>query len=336
MGIISNNRWEWAAIAAASYSLSATLVPMYEAQLPKDWSYIINDSDCSVLFCSTRDISDRVRGEVLPSAPTVVASLCLDGRVGDEGSFSTAMDRAERRLADYEGGGGINGGGADYYGGEGGAGGEGATIAARSSFIAPPLPEDLANLIYTSGTTGKPKGVETLHSNVVSNVKGVRGMVPPPEVTTAFIPQSDRTLAFLPWAHCYGQTCELWTGMAHGCSMGVGRGVPDLLEDLTLVRPTVLFAVPTLYKRIYDGVHNAMANSSDLKRKLMTRALGLGRKNADHRNGIGSTLNMMERAQFYALDSIVLSKIRGRFGGTSSARHVPVSQLTPESTPNLG
>ena len=30
VGIISNNRHEWATIAAATYSLNATLVPMYE------------------------------------------------------------------------------------------------------------------------------------------------------------------------------------------------------------------------------------------------------------------------------------------------------------------
>jgi len=52
IGIISNNRWEWAALAAAAYSLNAAIVPMYETQLPKDWTYILNDSECSALFCS--------------------------------------------------------------------------------------------------------------------------------------------------------------------------------------------------------------------------------------------------------------------------------------------
>lgn len=35
VGIISNNRHEWATIAAATYSLNATLVPMYEGQCYK-------------------------------------------------------------------------------------------------------------------------------------------------------------------------------------------------------------------------------------------------------------------------------------------------------------
>ena len=28
IGLISNNRWEWAALAAAAYSLNAAIVPM--------------------------------------------------------------------------------------------------------------------------------------------------------------------------------------------------------------------------------------------------------------------------------------------------------------------
>ena len=41
IGIISNNRWEWAAIASAAYSLNATIVPMYEAQLAADPDILI-------------------------------------------------------------------------------------------------------------------------------------------------------------------------------------------------------------------------------------------------------------------------------------------------------
>jgi len=65
-----------------------------------------------------------------------------------------------------------------------------------------PAEDDLANLIYTSGTTGKPKGVELIHSNQVSNIKAGREMVIDP---MDFIQSNDRSLAFLPWAHSYGQ-----------------------------------------------------------------------------------------------------------------------------------
>jgi long-chain acyl-CoA synthetase len=278
VGIISNNRWEWATIAAATYSLNATIVPLYEAQLPADWTYILNDAGCTSLFCADQDIFDRVHVEVLPSTPLVKSVLCLDAAEGEPHAFSTHMSNAT-----------------------------------EDTPIIVPTENDLADLIYTSGTTGKPKGVELTHLNLTSNVKSaVRSMVEDP---SDFVRQNDRSLAFLPWAHSYGQTCELWSGMSHGASMGICRGIPSILEDLQLVKPTVLFSVPTLYKRIYDGVHNLMETSSPLRKKLMKKALYLGRQNADSQHGKRGPLGLVESIQFKALDSVVLSKIRDRFGG---------------------
>jgi len=122
VGIISNNRWEWATIAAASYSLNATIVPMYEAQLAADWTYILNDSGCTALFCATQDIFDQVQKEVLPSTPLVKSVLCLDAPEGESHAFATAMAKA---------------------------------TADSASLILEPTQDDLADLIYTSGTTGK-------------------------------------------------------------------------------------------------------------------------------------------------------------------------------------
>ena len=165
VAIISNNRWEWAAIACAAYSIKATLVPMYEAQLPSDWTYILNDSGSAVVFCASQDIFDRVQRDVLPSTPSVKASLCLDAPHGEPHAFATAMTRAKE----------------------------------CKSPILKPAADDLCNLIYTSGTTGKPKGVELTHLNFASNVKAAgRSMVEDP---TQLVKQSDRSLAFLPWAH---------------------------------------------------------------------------------------------------------------------------------------
>lgn len=276
VAIISNNRWEWATIAAATYSLNATLVPMYEAQLPSDWTYILNDSGAHAVFCATQEIFDKVQKEVLPSTPTVKASLCLDAPLGESHSFEGALAESE--------------------------------IDDNGSLIFAPTQEDLAGLIYTSGTTGKPKGVELTHLNFTANVKGAtRSLVTDPK---GFVGESDRSLSFLPWAHSYGQTCELWSLMASGASMGICRGVPVILEDLQLVKPTSLFSVPTLYKKVYDGVHNLMESAPPLRKKLMKNALAMGEAKA-----AGEQFGPLERLKFAALDRIVLSKIRGRFGG---------------------
>jgi len=152
-----------------------------------------------------------------------------------------------------------------------------------------------------------------LHSNFVSNVKGAsRSHVEDPH---DFVRESDVTLAFLPWAHSYGQTCELWAGITGGSSAGLCRGVPHILEDLQMVKPTVLFAVPTLYKKVYDGVNNLMESASPLRRGLMKRAFALGRRRVEAETAEGPSLGFRERMELSVLDRIVLSKVRDRFGG---------------------
>jgi long-chain acyl-CoA synthetase len=119
VALISNNRWEWAAIACAAYSLTAGIVPMYEAQLPSDWSYIINDSQAKMVFCATQAIYDAVQKDVFPSAPTLQTVMCFDAAEGEPHAFATAMAGAEE---DHEG-----------------------------KLILAPTVDDLASLIYTSG-----------------------------------------------------------------------------------------------------------------------------------------------------------------------------------------
>lgn len=53
----------------------------------------------------------------------------------------------------------------------------------------------------------------------------------------------------------YGQTAELHALMAHGASMGISKHVSALLDELAEVKPTLLFAVPQLFKRVCDAIH---------------------------------------------------------------------------------
>jgi len=285
IGIISNNSAEWAMLASAAYSLNATLVPLYEAQRSTDWTYILNDSSATVVFCSTKDIFDRFSKEVLPYTPQVHSNLCFGAIDGEEYGYQTVLGRIHDDISF-----------------------EHASMQAQTS----PSEEDLANIIYTSGTTGKPKGVELTHRNVVSNVKGGRLVSRNP---FDLLDESDRSLAFLPWAHSYGQTCELWMGMSFGSSCAICRGVPFLLEDLQLVQPTVLFAVPTLYKKIFDGVQNKMKSGNYVQDTLLTNAIQIGNKQAQFQRGEHGALSYFEQFKFSLLDRLVLSKVRDRFGG---------------------
>src|SRR5262249_55894355 len=61
VGIIANNRIEWAAAAYASYGLSAAFVPMYESQLERDWEYIVADAELKVLLVANEHIFEKTR-----------------------------------------------------------------------------------------------------------------------------------------------------------------------------------------------------------------------------------------------------------------------------------
>jgi acyl-[acyl-carrier-protein]-phospholipid O-acyltransferase/long-chain-fatty-acid--[acyl-carrier-protein] ligase len=63
-------------------------------------------------------------------------------------------------------------------------------------------PNDLATVIFSSGSTGAPKGVMLSHFNVVSNVEGIRQVIP-------FRPE-DRIMGVLPLFHSFGFTGTLW------------------------------------------------------------------------------------------------------------------------------
>ena len=65
-------------------------------------------------------------------------------------------------------------------------------------------PDTISAVIYTSGTTGNPKGVELSHRNIVTNVSLTGELWRPSGML-----QGQTTLAFLPWAHVFGMTCEL-------------------------------------------------------------------------------------------------------------------------------
>jgi len=107
--------------------------------------------------------------------------------------------------------------------------------------------------------------------------------------------------------------------------MGICRGIPHILEDLQLVKPTLLFSVPTLYKKVYDGVHNIIQAASPVRRRLMMSALKLGDSNAR-----ALPLGPFDRMKHSVLDKVVLSKIRDRFGGNLRYGFLGGSACPPE------
>ncbi|MEM9072784.1 MAG: long-chain fatty acid--CoA ligase, partial [Myxococcota bacterium] len=166
-------------------------------------------------------------------------------------------------------------------------------------------PSDVAGFIYTSGTTGNPKGVLLSHANLASNVSAIHEFFP--------MSPDDRSLSFLPWAHSFGQTCELHGLFSMGASMGIAEAVDKIVVNLAEVRPTLLFAVPRIFNRIYDGLHKRMNDEGGLKLSLFNGAVA----NAEYRKKLAEDRKRSGWADFKhgIFDKLVFSKVRDRFGG---------------------
>ena len=181
-------------------------------------------------------------------------------------------------------------------------------------------PEWVCGFIYTSGTTGKPKGVLLSHSNIVSNLNGVSSIFP--------VDSSDVSVSFLPWAHSFGQTCELHSMLSRGAALAIAESVDKLVANFAEVRPTVLYAVPRVFNKIYDGLQKKIAEEGGLKQTLFDAAMANAeRKKALEAKGESSWW-VNAKHNFY--DKAIFSKVRERFGGRLRYAVSGGAALSPE------
>jgi long-chain acyl-CoA synthetase len=182
-----------------------------------------------------------------------------------------------------------------------------------------PDPASLAGLIYTSGTTGNPKGVMLSHANLTSNINTYPDLFD--------IGPDDRTASFLPWAHSFGQVVELHFILGAGASAGL-TSAQDLMEDLPVIKPTILVSVPTVYNRIYDGLQKLMASEGGIKKMMFDQAM----RNARKRSQLAAEdkTNVLVELQQGLFDQLVFSKVRDRFGGRLKYAFSGGAAISPE------
>ena len=133
-----------------------------------------------------------------------------------------------------------------------------------------PVHSSICILIYTSGTTGEPKGVLLSHGNITSNA----------HATTVCFPalkENDCSLSILPWAHVFG-LAELVVYCILGASIGIAESSASIGEDMLLVRPTYLTAVPRVFNKIYDGLWMKMNAEGGLAKALFVMGVESGKK----------------------------------------------------------
>ncbi|MFJ5139631.1 AMP-dependent synthetase/ligase [Streptomyces sp. NPDC088707] len=184
----------------------------------------------------------------------------------------------------------------------------------------------LATLIYTSGTTGRPKGVRLPHDNWSYMAKAI--------AATGLVTQVDVQYLWLPLAHVFGKV--LTSGQIEvGHVTAVDGRVDKIIENLPVVQPTYMAAVPRIFEKVYNGVAAKARAAGGAKYKIFQWAAGVSREYAKasqdnfRRTGTASAPFGLT-AKHKVADALVYAKIREAFGGNLRACISGSAALAPE------
>ena len=273
VGLMLRNCPEWVVFDQAALSLGLVVVPLYTVDRPDNIAYIANDAEIRVLLFET-----EIQWNALKS---VKAQLHNVKRFI---SLSEIQDSGEQRLACSN----------DWLP-------ENAEL--QEGFCKDR--DALATIIYTSGTTGSPKGVMLSHHNIVYNAYA--GLLAFP------IGQGDVMLSFLPLSHSFERTVGYYISIMAGSTIAFSRSIQFLLDDMGVIRPTILVSVPRIYERIYNSVQVALEKGTALSRWLFQLTEKIGWGIFEYRQGrAGWQVSFL---LWPALRRLVADKVMLRFGG---------------------
>ncbi|MEU5921194.1 AMP-dependent synthetase/ligase [Streptomyces sp. NPDC004288] len=192
--------------------------------------------------------------------------------------------------------------------------------------VAAITPTQLATLIYTSGTTGRPKGVRLPHDNWSYMAKAI--------ASTGLVTQDDVQYLWLPLAHVFGKV--LTSGQIEvGHVTAVDGRVDKIIENLPVVQPTYMAAVPRIFEKVYNGVAAKARAGGGAKYKIFQWAAGVAREYAKatqdnfRRTGTASAPFGLS-AKHKVADALVYGKIREAFGGNLRACISGSAALAPD------
>lgn len=278
--IYSRNRPEWAIADLAILRLGGIVVPIYQTLPPAAAADIINDSGAKLLFVQDDVLWSGLR-QAVEGCPTLTRVVLFEGSAPSGGRECRIFSRLL-------------------------AGGRPAGTESFSRNFPRISPQDPATIVYTSGTTGEPKGAVLTHANITSNARAA--------MQRFRFTSEDVILSYLPLCHMFERTCGYYTFLFAGARIAYARDLTTIVDDIKLVRPTILIAVPRIIEKVYQAVSQRVQESSLLRRRLVTAAIGC-LKEYHHLADQGLKVPLKLRLQRPLYDRLVASKFRRITGG---------------------
>ncbi len=308
VALAANTRVEWILADLGILCAGAATTTVYASTNAEEAAFILSDSDSRVLIAEDGEQLAKVRerrGE-LPDLKHVVVIQAADALAaeGDPEGWVLSLDELEARGAAY-------------------LEKNPESVKERVAAI---TKDQLATLIYTSGTTGRPKGVRLPHDNWSYMAKSI--------AQTGLIGPDDVQYLWLPLAHVFGKV--LTSGQIEvGHVTAVDGRVDKIIENLPIVQPTYMAAVPRIFEKVYNGVAAKAKAGGGAKYKIFQWAAGVAREYAkvtqdNFRRTGQSSAPFGLSAKHKVADALVYSKLREAFGGRLRACISGSAALAPE------
>jgi long-chain acyl-CoA synthetase len=280
VAIACSTRTEWILADGAVMLGGGANTTIYPSTSEDDFSYIMNDSGARFLIAEDAKQAAKAtsqRGQI----PELTKIILVEGE-GD-GDFVLSWDQVRElgvaKLAE-----------------------DPKVIEDRVAQI---TPETLATMIYTSGTTGRPKGVMLPHSNWVFQASSIEAL--------GILVPDDVHFLWLPLSHVFGKVLLAAQYQIGFVTYTDGR-VPNIVQNLPVVQPTVMAGVPRIFEKIYQGANAKAKAGGGAKAKIFSWAFGTAMDiKAKQRAGQGA--GPLAGVQMALADKLVFSKIKALTGG---------------------
>ncbi|MFF8553112.1 AMP-dependent synthetase/ligase [Streptomyces sp. NPDC015501] len=308
VALSSATRVEWILVDLGVMCAGAATTTVYPSTNAEESAFILSDSESRVLVAEDAEQlakARKTRADLPDLAHVVVIDPTgVEPAEGDpEGWIITLADleaRGDELLA--------------------------KTPDAVTERVAAITSDQLATLIYTSGTTGRPKGVRLPHDNWSYMAKAT--------VATGLITAEDVQYLWLPLAHVFGKV--LTSGQIEvGHVTAVDGRIDKIIENLPVVQPTYMAAVPRIFEKVYNGVASKARAGGGAKYKIFQWAAGVAREYAkvsqdNFRRTGNASVPFALGAKHKIADALVFSKIREAFGGRLRACISGSAALAPD------
>ncbi|GGY20588.1 AMP-dependent synthetase/ligase [Streptomyces tanashiensis] len=304
VALASSTRVEWILADLGVMCAGAATTTIYPQTNAEESAFILSDSESKVLIAE--DAAQLAKAvERRADLPHLRHVVVVDATgVESDGEFVLSLAELEARGKAYL---------------------EGHPEAVKER-VAAITSTQLATLIYTSGTTGRPKGVRLPHDNWSYMAKAI--------AATGLVTQEDVQYLWLPLAHVFGKV--LTSGQIEvGHVTAVDGRVDKIIENLPVVQPTYMAAVPRIFEKVYNGVAAKARAGGGAKYKIFQWAAGIAREYAKatqdnfRRTGTASAPFGLS-AKHKVADALVYGKIREAFGGNLRACISGSAALAPE------